>query len=78
MKLLIDHVEKCQEYTIDTEGDKSTHETVLIQIETIPKQLPKIVIILELAHLPSHESSRKVLVKKFLSLIFRSGNTLHS
>jgi ribosomal protein L21 len=78
MKLLIDHAEKCFKYSIDTEGEKSTKATALIQIETIPSELPKFIIILELTHLPSNDSSSKVLIKKLLQLIFRSGNTLYS
>jgi hypothetical protein len=78
MKLLIEHAEKCSEYTIDTEGEKSTNVTALIQIETIPSELPKFIIILELTHLPSNNSSSKVMIKKLLQLIFRSGNKLYS
>ena len=78
MNLLIEHAEECSEYSIDTEGDKSTHETALIQIESIPRTLPKYIIILELAHLPSNNSSSKVLIKKFLQCIFRSGNKIYS
>ena len=78
MKLLIEHAEKCFEYTIDTEGEKSIMATALIQIETIPSELPKFIIILELTHLPSNSSLSKVLIKKFLQLIFRPGNKIYS
>jgi hypothetical protein len=36
MQMLIDHVQKCDEYALDTEWKKSTGQLALIQIQTIP------------------------------------------
>ncbi|CAF0937453.1 unnamed protein product [Rotaria sordida] len=52
MQKLINHVRNCNEFTFDTEGEKSTKQLALIQIQTIPQQLPFFVILVELAHLP--------------------------
>lgn len=78
MNLLIEHAEECSEYSIDTEGDKSTYATALVQIESVPRTLPKYIIILELTYLPSDSSSSNIMIKKFLQLIFRSGNKIYS
>ena len=78
MQLLINHVEHCEEYSIDTEGDKSTKELALIQIQSIPDESPMFVIIVELSHLPSYGSPSKVMIKKLFRLIFRSGNKIHT
>ena len=78
MQLLIRHVENCQEYTIDTEGERSTNEVVLIQIETIPRELPIFIIIFELKHLSSDNSPSNVMIKNIFRLIFRPGNKLYS
>ncbi|CAF1302269.1 unnamed protein product [Rotaria sp. Silwood1] len=40
MQKLINHVRNCNEFTFDTEGEKSTKQLTLIQIQTIPQQLP--------------------------------------
>ncbi|CAF0912141.1 unnamed protein product, partial [Rotaria sordida] len=52
MQKLINHVRNYNEFTFDTEGEKSTKQLALIQIQTIPQQLPFSVILVELAHLP--------------------------
>ena len=77
LQKIISHVESCHEYTIDTEGKPSTGETILVQIETIPEQSPKFIMLLELAHLPSNRTTSKNLIKNILHLIFRSGNILN-
>ena len=53
MQMLIDRVRNCDEFTFDTESEKTSKELALIQIQTIPHQLPLYVVIIELAHLPS-------------------------
>ena len=77
LQTLINHVESCHEYTIDTEGEEATGDTVLVQIETIPKQLPKFIMLLELTHLSTNNTS-KSLVNHLLHLIFRHGNMVYS
>ncbi|CAF4156521.1 unnamed protein product, partial [Rotaria sordida] len=52
MQKLIDHVRNCNEFTFVSEGEKSAKQLALIQIQTIPQQLPFFIILVELAHLP--------------------------
>jgi hypothetical protein len=78
MQMLIDHVQKCDEYTLDTESKKSTGQLALIQIQTIPHQLPLFVILLELTYLPPIETSIDAMIKLFFQVIFKSGNNLYS
>ncbi|CAF1249533.1 unnamed protein product [Rotaria sordida] len=45
MQKLINYVRNCNEFTFDTEGEKSTKQLALIQIQTISQQLPFLVIL---------------------------------
>ncbi|CAF3739536.1 unnamed protein product [Rotaria socialis] len=78
MEMLIEHVQHCNEFTFDTESEKSNKKLALIQIQTIPDQLPSLVILLELAHLPPLESQLYTKIKHFFQLVFRSTNSLYS
>ncbi|CAF1357165.1 unnamed protein product [Rotaria sordida] len=52
LQTIIAHIRSCRSFSIDMESDRYTHKLALIQIHTIPSQLPGIVILLELFHLP--------------------------
>jgi hypothetical protein len=78
MNLLINHVQSCNQFTIDTESEKSNNELALIQIQTLSRRLPTFVIFIELAHLPTEHSHMYVKIKKFFELVFRLGNELYS
>ena len=78
MRILVDHVQDCTEYTIDTESEKANKQLALIQIQSMPRQLPSFVILLELAQLSSIEPSIHVKIKLLLQMVFRSGNELYS
>ena len=75
---VIIHVEACYEFTLDTESEKSDHQLALIQIQSIPRQLPCFIVLVELAHLPSEDSVGRKNVQEFFRLIFRRENTLNS
>ncbi|CAF1500210.1 unnamed protein product, partial [Adineta steineri] len=57
-KLLI-HVNKCNQYSIDTESDRRKNLLALIQINTIPIEEKSIVILFELNHFPDLSSTRE-------------------
>ncbi|CAF3544580.1 unnamed protein product [Rotaria socialis] len=78
MQKLIDHVRHCHEFTFDTEGEKSNKQLALIQIQTIPQQLPCFVVLVELLHLPSFNTLIFVKIKQLFTLIFQSKNKLYS
>ncbi|CAF1481136.1 unnamed protein product [Rotaria sordida] len=78
MHLLINHVQECTQFTIDTESEKSNGQLALIQIQTIPPRLPLLVILIELQHLSSNNLPTYVKIKEFFSLVFISGNKLYS
>jgi hypothetical protein len=77
MNLLVNHVQECTQFTIDTESEKSNGQLALILIQTIPPRLPLLVILIELAYLPSNDSFMYVKIKEFFNLIFGSGNELY-
>ena len=54
---LIDHVQQCTQFTTDTESEKSNGQLALIQIQTVPPQLPSLIILIELA-LGMHQYGR--------------------
>ncbi|CAF1258658.1 unnamed protein product [Rotaria sordida] len=54
LHLLVNHVQQCTQFTIDTESEKSNAQLALIQIQTIPPRLPLLVILIELQHLSSN------------------------
>ncbi|CAF4213281.1 unnamed protein product [Rotaria sordida] len=78
LHLLVNHVQQCTQFTIDTESEKSNAQLALIQIQTIPPRLPLLVILIELQHLSSNNLPTYVKIQEFFSLVFRSGNQLYS
>ncbi|CAF5112228.1 unnamed protein product [Rotaria sp. Silwood1] len=78
MQKLINHVRNCNEFTFDTAGEKSTEQLTLIQIQTIPQQLPFFVILVELAHLPLINSLIHLQIKQLFELIFKFRNNIYS
>ncbi|CAF4520277.1 unnamed protein product [Rotaria socialis] len=78
MQKLIDHVRYCLEFTFDTEGERSNNQLALIQIQTIPQQLPCFVVLLELLHLSSYDTLIFVKIKQLFQLIFQSKDKLYS
>ncbi|CAF2932692.1 unnamed protein product [Rotaria sp. Silwood2] len=78
LHLLLNHVQQCTQFTIDTESERSDGQLALIQIQTIPSQLPSLLILIELQHLPSDNPPAYVKIKIFFTLVFRSGNQLYS
>ncbi|CAF4032858.1 unnamed protein product [Rotaria magnacalcarata] len=78
MQKLIDHVQHCHEFTFDTKDDRSSMQLALIQIQKIPRQLPCFVVLLELFHLPSHDTLIFVKIRQLFQLIFQSKNKLYS
>ncbi|CAF4561393.1 unnamed protein product [Rotaria sp. Silwood2] len=78
LHLLVNHVQQCTQFTIDTESERSDGQLALIQIQTIPSQLPSLLILIELQHLPFDNPPTYIKIKEFFSLVFRSGNQLYS
>ncbi|CAF1329628.1 unnamed protein product [Rotaria sordida] len=78
MQKLIDHVRNCNEFTFDSEGEKSTKQLALIQIQTIPQQLPFFVILVECAHLPPINSLIHLRIKQLFELIFKFRDNIYS
>ncbi|CAF5039053.1 unnamed protein product [Rotaria sp. Silwood1] len=78
MQKLINHVRNCNEFTFDTAGEKSIKQLTLIQIQTIPQQLPFFVILVELAHLPPINSLIHLQIKQLFELILKFRNNIYS
>ncbi|CAF1337864.1 unnamed protein product [Adineta steineri] len=77
MNKLIQHVRNCNDFTIDTEGERSTNELALMQIQTIPRNAPLVVILIEIMNLPLNDTIIYVKIKQCLELIFKSENNLY-
>ncbi|CAF4150870.1 unnamed protein product [Rotaria sordida] len=77
MQKLINYVRNCNEFTFDTEGEKPTKQLALIQIQTIPQQLPFFVILVELVHLPPIHSLIHLQIKQLFELIFTFRNDMY-
>ncbi|KAF9754357.1 hypothetical protein NGRA_3359, partial [Nosema granulosis] len=78
MDKVLNHIHDCTQYSIDTESEMSNNQLALIQIHTIPRELPSLVILIELAQLPREESYTYVKITEMFQLIFRSKNELYS
>ncbi|CAF4160299.1 unnamed protein product [Rotaria sordida] len=72
LQTIIAHIKSCRSFSIDMESDRYTHELALIQIHTIPSQLPGIVILLELFHLPLVDTILFQQIYSLVQLIFYS------
>jgi hypothetical protein len=75
---LINHVDHCRQYSIDTESERDNNKLALIQINSIPINPPTIVILCELAQLPDHDSHKYKKICELFRLIFRSENEIYS
>ncbi|CAF4781880.1 unnamed protein product, partial [Rotaria sp. Silwood2] len=78
IQLNVQHIKNCRLFSIDTESDCFTRELALIKIHTIPIELPSMVILIELHHLPSTDTLLFKAIYALVQLIFKSGNTLYS
>lgn len=75
---LINHFESCYRYSIDTESDRFTYDLSLIQVHTIPENLPAFIVLFELNHFPSSTSLLFDKIKSLFHLLFRLGNIIFS
>ena len=77
MKRLIKYARRCEEYTFDTESEKLDNQLAVVQIQTISDHLPLLMIIVELTHLPSRNSSLHEQIQEFFQSVLRTGNRLY-
>ncbi|CAF1621357.1 unnamed protein product [Adineta ricciae] len=56
MDRILDHVSDCQQFSVDTESEMASNKLAIIQIHSIPRVLPSMVILVELSYLPILES----------------------
>ena len=77
MKRIIKYARLCEEYTFDTESEKSDNQLAVVQIQTISDHLPLLMIIVELTHLPSRNSSLHEQIQEFFQSVLRKGNRLY-
>ena len=55
MDEILDHIYECHQFSVDTESEMSNNKLSIIQIHTIPPQLPSMVLLVELFHLPHQD-----------------------
>ncbi|CAF1196160.1 unnamed protein product [Rotaria sordida] len=58
MNKLLDHVNTCRQYSVDTESERTNNQLSLIQINSIPIEPPSFVMLFELNHLPDQHSQK--------------------
>ncbi|CAF1454661.1 unnamed protein product [Adineta ricciae] len=75
---LLNHISDCYQFSVDTEGEVTNNRLAIIQIHTIPRTLPSMVILLELCHLPSPGSEQYAKIEQILRLTFRSDNYIYA
>ncbi|CAF3330426.1 unnamed protein product [Rotaria socialis] len=75
---LLNHVNLCKQYSIDTESERANNQLSLIQMNSIPIAPPSIVMLFELKHLPDRNSQKYANILQLFQIIFRSGNEIYS
>ncbi|CAF2071775.1 unnamed protein product [Rotaria magnacalcarata] len=75
---LLNHVNLCKQYSIDTESEKTNNQLSLIQINSIPFKPPSLVVLFELQHLPDRNSQKYDNILQLFQIIFRAGNEIYS
>ncbi|CAF3682874.1 unnamed protein product [Rotaria sp. Silwood1] len=78
MNKLLNHVNTCKQYAIDTESERTNNQLSLIQINSIPIKPPSFVMLFELQHLPDQNSQKYENIHQLFQLIFRSSNEIYS
>jgi hypothetical protein len=78
MDKVLNHINDCYQYSVDTESEMSNNKLSIIQFHTIPRTLPSQVLIIELSRMPNRESHLYVKIKEIFRLIFRSHNEIYS
>ena len=76
--MVLEHFASCRRFSIDTESDQYTRELSLVQIHSIPHQLPSFVVLLAINHLPAIESPMFTMIRSLFELLFRSGTSLYT
>jgi hypothetical protein len=76
--IVLEHFASCRRFSIDSESDKYTRELSLVQIHSIPHQLPSFVVLLAINHLPALESPMFTMIRPLFDLLFRSGTILYT
>ncbi|CAF1408096.1 unnamed protein product [Adineta ricciae] len=77
LTFLIDHVNRCRRFSIDTESECSTNAIALVQINTVPKTLPGFVILVELNHLPHIDTQLFEQIRVLFKSLFKSNNEVY-
>ncbi|CAF0945456.1 unnamed protein product [Rotaria sp. Silwood1] len=78
MNKLLNHVNTCKQYSIDTESERANNQLSLIQINSIPIETPSRVMLFELKHLPDQHSQKYEKILQMFQLIFRLDNEIYS
>ena len=77
MRSILDHVNECTSFSIDTENDGNSHALALIQVHSIPVTLPAIALLVELNHLPSFDSHLFLQCCELFRSLFRENNVIY-
>ena len=75
---LLIHVDKCKQYSIDTESERDNNRLSLIQINSIPSKPKSFVMLFELNHLPTRNSRKYEKICQLFRSIFRTSNEIYS
>ncbi|CAF4662040.1 unnamed protein product [Rotaria sp. Silwood2] len=78
ISILNNHFEPCYRYSVDTDLDRFTYELSLIQVHSIPQNLPSFIVLFEINHLPPFDTLLFDKIKLLFRLLFRLGNITFS
>ena len=78
MNKLLNHVNTCKQYSIDTESERANNQLSLIQINSIPSEPKSLVMLFELNHLPTRNSQKYEKICQLFRSIFRTSNEIYS
>ncbi|CAF4108367.1 unnamed protein product [Rotaria sp. Silwood2] len=78
MDNIIIHFQTCSSFSVDTESFQHTSNIALIQIHSIPKELPALVLLIQLHHLPIQSSILFQKMKLLFDILCDKNKTIYS
>jgi hypothetical protein len=78
MDTILTHFEACHSFTIDTESVRRPSNLALIQVQSIPVELPSYVLLIQLRHLPTNHSLLFNKIQSLFKILFDKRKTIYS
>ena len=78
MYIILSHFQACHSFTIDTEAVDRPSNLALIQVQSIPVELPSYVLLIQLHHLPKNDSLLFKKIQSLFKILFDTSKTIYS